>query len=220
MNPNRERWNKPFWNFMMYCATTWMACARRAWVLLCALLAASGAYADAWPLSDADLEHLDRREVLLPAPRERDRSDGTFRAAIEIAAPVEQVFRTMTDCAQALKFVPHLIHCTVLETAPDGTWQTIEHEVNYGWYLPRASYVFRAVYEPFERVSFSSVRGDFRENEGVWELSPRHDGAVTVVTYRAQVAPRFFVPRWMVLTSLKRDLPALMQGLRARCEAP
>jgi len=26
--------------------------------------------------------------------------------------------------------------------------------------------------------------------------------------------------RWMVLASLKHDLPALMQGLRARCEAP
>jgi hypothetical protein len=108
----------------------------------------------------------------------------------------------------------------VLETAPDGSWQTIEHEVSYGWYLPRASYVFRAAYEPFERVSFSGVRGDFRENEGVWELAPRHDGALTVVTYRAEVAPRFFVPRWMVIASLKHDLPALMQGLRARCEAP
>ena len=126
----------------------------------------------------------------------------------------------MTDCAQALKFVPHLIHCTVLETAPDGSWQTIEHEVNYGWYLPRASYVFRAAYEPFERVSFTGVRGDFRENDGVWELSPRRDGAATLVTYRAQVAPRFFVPRWMVLASMKHDLPALMQGLRVRCEAP
>jgi uncharacterized protein YndB with AHSA1/START domain len=197
-----------------------MACARRAWLLVCALIAGSGAYADDWSLSAEDLARLDRREVLLP-PAARDHADGSFRAAIEIDAPAERVFRTMTDCAQALKFVPHLIHCTVLETAPDGSWQTIEHEVAYGWYLPRASYVFRAAYEPFERVRFSGVRGDFRENEGLWELAPRHDGAATVVTYRAQVvAPRFFVPRWIVLASLKRDLPALMQGLRARCEAP
>ena len=220
MNPDRNVRNTLFWNFIMCRATNWMACARRAWFFTCALVAGSAAYSDAWPLSAEDLARLDRREILLPEPAERDHADGSFRAAIEIEAPAERVFRTMTDCAQALKFVPHLIHCTVLETAPDGSWQTIEHEVSYGWYLPRASYVFRAAYEPFERVSFSGVRGDFRETEGVWELSPRGDGALTVVTYRAEVAPRFFVPRWMVLASLKHDLPALMQGLRARCETP
>jgi len=205
---------------MLCCTTNWRSSVRRACVSACILLAARGAFAAEWALSAEELARLDQREVLLPARTERDRDAGSFRAAIEIEAPAEKVFRRMTDCTQALLFVPHLIHCTVLETAPDGSWQTVQHEVNYGWFLPRASYVFRAVYEPFERVSFSGVRGDFRENEGVWELSPRRDGAATVVTYRAQVATRFFVPRWMVLASLKHDLPALMQGLRARCEAP
>jgi ribosome-associated toxin RatA of RatAB toxin-antitoxin module len=205
---------------MNCCTKNGMAGARRTGLLLCALLAGSGAYADEWTLSAQDLARLDRREVLLSQPSGRDRAAASFRAAIEIKARAEQVFRTMTDCAQALKFVPHLIHCVVLESAPDGSWQTIEHVVNYGWYRPRASYVFRAVYEPFDRISFSSVRGDFRENEGVWELLPRADGAVTLVTYRAQVAARFYVPRWMILASLKRDLPALMQGLRALCETP
>jgi hypothetical protein len=69
-------------------------------------------------------------------------------------------------------------------------------------------------------VRFSAVRGDFDVNEGVWELAARRNGAATVVTYRARVVPRFFVPRWLVLASLKRDLPELLRGLRARCEAP
>lgn len=183
------------------------------------MCACSGAAAQDWTLSAEDLARLDRREVLLPPAIDHDRNDGSFRAAIEIDAPAEQVFRTMTDCAQALKFVPHLTRCSVLETAPDGSWETILHEAHYGWFLPRVSYVFRAEYEPFERVRFSGVRGDFQENEGVWELMPRRDGAATVVTYRARVVPRFYVPRWIALASLKRDLPALLQGLRARCEA-
>jgi len=199
-------------------ATTGRAGAR--FLLLCALLACGGASGDDWTLSAEDLAHLDRREVLVPADPRHEREEGSFRAAIEIDASAERVFRTMTDCAQALKFVPHLTRCTVLETAPDGSWQTILHEVSYGWFMPRASYVFRAEYEPFERVRFSGVRGDFDENEGVWELMPRRDGAATVVTYRAQVLPRFYVPRWIALASLKRDLPALLLGLRARCEAP
>jgi uncharacterized protein YndB with AHSA1/START domain len=188
-------------------------------LLICALLACSGASAQDWTLSAADIALLDRRAVLLPPDPSHESRDDNFRAAIEIDAPAERVFRTMTDCAQALKFVPHLTRCSVLETAPDGSWQIILHEVSY-WFVPRASYVFRADYEPFERVRFSAVRGDFEVNEGVWELLPRRDGAATVVTYRARVVPRFFVPRWLVLASLKRDLPELLQGLRARCEAP
>ncbi|HSY09188.1 MAG TPA: hypothetical protein VK820_11705 [Steroidobacteraceae bacterium] len=52
------------------------------------------------------------------------------------------------------------------------------------------------------------------------KLMPRRDGAATVVTYRAHVVPRIFVPRRLALDSLTRDLPALLQALRTRCEAP
>jgi uncharacterized protein YndB with AHSA1/START domain len=201
-------------------ATSPVASAHRPFLLICALLACAGAGAQDWTLSAEDMALLDRREVLLPPDPNHERGDGNFRAAIEIDAPAERVFRTMTDCAQALKFVPNLTRCSVLETAPDGSWQVILHEVSYEWFVPRASYVFRAEYEPFTRVRFSAVRGDFDVNEGVWELIARRDGAATVVTYRARVVPRFFVPRWLALASLKRDLPELLQGLRARCEAP
>jgi ribosome-associated toxin RatA of RatAB toxin-antitoxin module len=220
MNQYRKRWNIPIWNFMICCATTRVAFFRRPVLFIWALLATGAGYAQVWSLSADELARLDRREVLVWPEVEADRADGSVRAAIEIAASAERIFRTMTDCAQALQFVPHLTACTVLETAPDGSWQTIEHEVSYAWFLPHVSYVFRARYEPFERVSFSSVRGDFRTNDAVWELSPRRDGAVTLVTYSAQVVPKFYVPRWMVLASLKRDLPQLMQGLRTRCESP
>jgi ribosome-associated toxin RatA of RatAB toxin-antitoxin module len=209
-----------FWNFMMCCNSTGAARAGRACLLVCAFLGGSAAYAEDWPLSAQDLARLDHREVLLPAPTEGNQTDGKFRSAIEIDASAERIFRTMTDCAQALKFVPHLIHCQVLETAADGSWQTVEHQVNYGWYLPRATYVFRAAYEPFDRISYTGVRGDFREIDGIWDFSPRRNGAATIVTYRARVALRFFVPRWILLASLKHDLPALMRGLRERCESP
>lgn len=204
----------------MSCVSTAVAWSRRPILMICAWLACSGAHAQDWVLSTEELLQLDEGKVLVPPSADRNHGDGSFRAAIEIEAPAERVFRTMTDCAQALMFVPHLERCTVLETAPDGTWQTILHEVSYDWFLPRASYVFRAEYEPFARVRFSSVRGDFRKNDGVWELIPRRDGAATIVTYRAQVVPWFYVPRWVMVAGLKRDLPALLQGLRARCELP
>jgi hypothetical protein len=95
----------------------------------------------------------------------------------------------------------------------------VEQQIDYGWFMPHAYYVFRADYEGFSRIRFSNVRGDFRENRGVWEFRPLEAGKATLVTYRLHLVPRFFVPRWMMRATLKRDLPALMRGLRTRAEA-
>ena len=184
-------------------------------------LAAANACAQDWTLTDEEREQLARGEVLVFAHVDPARPEGEVRAAVQIAATREHVFRTLTDCGQALEYVPHLERCRVLERAPDDSWQVVEHAVDYRWYMPRIDYVFRAAYEPFERIRFTQVRGDLKVNEGAWELMPADEAATsTVVTYRVQMVPRFYVPRRLILSSVKRDLPELLRALRARCEAP
>lgn len=175
-------------------------------LLLCGLahticLGATNTYGS-WRLSDASPGGVD------------------LNASVEIAATPEVVFRTLTDCGEAMKFVPHLEHCEVLESAPDGSWQIVEHRVDHGWFAPKARYVFRAEYEGFRRIRFSNVSGDLRENRGTWEFQPSDDGTSTLVTYNAHVVPRKSVPRWLLRSALRSDLPALMKGLRTACESP
>jgi uncharacterized membrane protein len=173
----------------------------------------------AWRLSDADSAGVKRGEVVVVADVDRDRRGAEVHAAVEIAAPAEEIFRTLTDCTQALRFVPHLEHCEVLESAPDGSWQIVEHGVDHGWFAPKARYVFRAEYETFRRIRFSHVSGDLRENEGTWEFLPSADGTSTLVTYNARIAPRNYMPRWLLRSALRSDLPALLKGLRKTCES-
>jgi len=172
-----------------------------------------------WALSDSQIKSLEGGAIIADGDVATDRAAADVRAAIRVSATPEQVFRTLTDCAQALRFVPHLKRCAVLETAADGSWQNVEQQVDYGWLLPRAHYVFHADYERVERIRFSNLRGDFHENHGVWTFRPTKDGRATLVTYEARVAPAFYVPRWMMRNMIKRDLPDLMKGLRARAEA-
>jgi uncharacterized protein YndB with AHSA1/START domain len=190
--------------------------------LLASLLAltASGACQSAdWALSAPQLEQVKAGAIIAEGDVAPNRAAADVRAAIKIGAPPEQVFRTLTDCARALRFVPHLKRCAVLETAPDGSWQNVEQQVDYSWLAPRANYVFHAEYERFTRIRFSNLRGDFRENRGVWTFAPLDDGRSTLVTYEARVAPAFYVPRWVLRNMLKRDLPELMHGLRTHAEA-
>jgi ribosome-associated toxin RatA of RatAB toxin-antitoxin module len=189
---------------------------------LVACAATSLVSAQTWELTGEQRAELAQGGVIVIADVDPSRPRGEVKAAVQITAGAEHVFRTLTDCEQALDFVPHLERCRVLESAPDDSWQVVEHVVDYGWYTPRIAYVFRAEHEPFARIRFTQVRGDLKVHEGTWELTPADAeaaGPATIVTYSVRVVPRFFVPRRMLQSSLKRDLPDLMRALRARCEA-
>lgn len=172
-----------------------------------------------WALSPSQVERVEAGAIIAEGDVAPDRAAADIRAAIKIRATPEQVFRTITDCSRALRFVPHLKRCAVLDAAPDGHWQNVEQQVDYGWLAPRANYVFHAEYEKFGRIRFSNLRGDFHENRGLWIFRPLDDGRSTLVTYEARVVPAFYVPRWMMRNMLKRDLPDLMRGLRTHAEA-
>ena len=195
--------------------------ARVAILLLASMLfvPAYGQSAD-WAFSPADLARLGEGGVLVTADVGNEHSTGDIRAAVQVRASAERIFRTLTECSEVLAYVPHLVRCAVLETAPDGSWEIVEHHIHYGWLMPDAYYVIRADYERFERIRFDNVRGDFRENRGEWQLRPVDEGKAIIVTYRVHVVPRFYVPRWLIRSALKRDLPDLMTALRARAEAP
>jgi len=194
---------------------------RKAWpTTLAACLAMASVRVLAWEPTAEQRAELASGGVIVVADVDSSRRSGEVQAAVQIAAGAEEIFRTLTDCTQALEFVPHLERCSVLERAPDDSWQVVEQDLDYGWYRPRITVVFRAEYEPFERIRFTQVRGDLKVNEGTWQLTPTHDGASTIVTYSVRVVPRFYVPRRMMQSSLKRDLPDLLRGLRSRCEKP
>jgi uncharacterized protein YndB with AHSA1/START domain len=181
-------------------------------LLLLACQAAAGAE---WHPSAEVQARLARGEVVLESSEsDREMDKGDVRAVVQIDAPPEHVFRTMTTCEHAMRYVPRIKQCKVLETARDGSWQTVEHEVDGNSYLPRTRYVFRADFERFKRIRCTEVSGDFRENRGVWTFRPVKDSTATLVTYTVHIVPRFYAPRWAVRASLKRELPMLMSGLR------
>jgi uncharacterized protein YndB with AHSA1/START domain len=139
---------------------------------------------------------------------------GRVRAAVRIKAPPEAVWTTVTDCRQALSFVPGLKHCRRIDGAPDGSWQDVEHEMRYSWLLPSVRYVFRALYDRPHRIDFHRISGDLKQEEGTWLLTQTADGEGTLVEYEVYVDPGFWIPQGLVTRSLRRDIPAVLTGLR------
>ena len=143
---------------------------------------------------------------------------GRVRAAVRINASPQAIWSVMTDCDQAVAFVPGLKRCRRIGSAPDGRWDDIEHEVRYSWLLPTVRYVFRADYDRPHRIDFHRISGDLKAEEGTWLLTQSADGSGTVVEYDVYLDLGFWIPKFLVTRSLRKDLPAALSGLRDRVE--
>jgi ribosome-associated toxin RatA of RatAB toxin-antitoxin module len=139
---------------------------------------------------------------------------GRVRAAVRIPAAPDEIWKIVTDCREALSFVPGLRHCRLVDGAADGSWQDVEHEMRYSWLLPTVRYVFRADYDRPHRIDFHRISGDLKEEEGTWLFTPTADGAGTVVEYEVYVDPGFWIPQALVAPTLRRDTRTVLTGLR------
>ncbi len=190
--------------------------------LFLALACGSRVPAADFALSEAESHRVAQREVVIRASLDANQRRGTVRAAMLIDAPPAVVFQLMTSCPDALKYVPHLRLCRVQQRAADGSWQLVEHEIDFGWYSPRIQYVFRADFVADRSITFRQDHGDFKANEGVWEFEPAGidgHGERTLLRYRVFIDPPGYVPNWLARSTFKRELPQMLAELRRRCEA-
>jgi Polyketide cyclase / dehydrase and lipid transport len=151
--------------------------------------------------------------VSLDAAEQSGSADGTVR----VRASREVIWALITSCPEAMTMFPGLIACSVVETAPDQSWQRIRQVMNYSWYVPTVTYEIRASYQKPRHVAIERVAGDLRTLRGSWDL--QGEGDYTVAHYKVDLAPGFWVPRWVVNAALKRDLPKMLRSLRSRAEA-
>lgn len=139
-------------------------------------------------------------------------------AAVTIHAPAEVVWKVITDCEGAPRFMPGMKACRRLEAAPDGSWENIEREYKYSWLMPAAHDVVRTEYHKPQRIEFQRVSGDFRDQKGAWLLTASADGSATVLEYQFYVDLGFWLPHSLIQRSLRSDLPAAMKAVRTRAE--
>ena len=170
-------------------------------------------------LTPAEGKRIAARQVVIRANLDSAQRRGTVRAAVRIEAPPDVVFQMMIRCDDALKYVPHLRKCQVRDRAPDDSWLVVEHVIDFGWYTPSVNWAFRAQLDVDRSIRFRQVDGDFRANEGVWQLEPTPDGATTLLLYQAYIDPPGFVPNWLARSTFRRELPQMLTDLRRHCEA-
>ena len=174
-------------------------------------------FAFAGPVAAADLPP--RAEAILQRGRPfvdvrpgGDDSSGLILGAIDIAAPIDTVWATVTDCALAPKMATNLKSCRVLDRDPGGRWE-VREQVSRGGFIPSVRSVFRSDFDRPRSIRFHRVGGDLQVLEGEWRLSRQPDGDVRVI-YEAHVAAPFRVPGPIARAVLRHDVPAALLALR------
>lgn len=176
-----------------------------------------GARAADFELTPEESARVNRGETVIRASLDDSQRRGTVRAAMMINAPPDVVFQAMTNCDDAMRYVPHLRACRVLPQSAGSDTRFVEHEIDFGWYAPRLSYVFRADFVTDRSIAFRQVRGDFKSNHGVWEFEPA--GSRTLLRYRVEIDPPAYVPGWLARSTFRRDLPRMLTQLKRHCES-
>jgi hypothetical protein len=117
----------------------------------------------------------------------------------------------MLDCGEALRYVPKLKGCRVLETGSG--YDVREHVFDYG-VLGRIRHVFRSDYTTERRIKVTRVGGDLKASEGEWRLEPLDGGQATRIRYSSRSQPKTPVPGPVARQAIRRDAPASLRGLR------
>jgi hypothetical protein len=165
---------------------------------------------------DFEQESAQSGDIKVSIALDSSEQSGSANATVRIHARREVVWDLITSCPEAMGMIPGLMACNVLETAADQSWQRIRHTMNYSWYVPTVTYEIRATYQKPAHVAIERISGDLRTLRGSWDLTS--DGDFTLAHYSVDLAPGFWVPRWVVHAALRRDLPKMLRSLRARAE--
>ncbi len=175
----------------------------------------------AWVADQTVQQQLADGKVAVRIEFEGDPSRIRVQAAVKINASPEAIWTVLTDCDHASSFIPGVKRCRRIESAPDDSWEIIEHEAKFSWFMPAITSVIRTEYKRPDRIDFQRISGDLKYEQGDWVLdpAPSTDDPATIVEYDLHVDPGFWVPRVLLRHSLRSELPAALTALRQRAES-
>ena len=136
-------------------------------------------------------------------------------ASVQIKANVQIVWDVLKDCGQALRYVPGMNRCKVLESGPD--YDVASHRVKRYRLLPAMDYVFRSDYTPYEKVDVKLLEGDLRKLEGQWRFQSCGERCTTL-SYDFRVEAGWLVPTNLERRALGEDVPEMLNRLQAQSE--
>ncbi len=176
-------------------------------------------------LSDEDIATLESGDVFVESQSKKSKdgiNSGSVKAAIDINAPPEVVWKIMVDCANAPNIVPKLKKCEVLESSTNENGQVTSdtrlHVFSLSRLWPKTKNEFSSDYIYPQSIVFKRIGGDLKVMEGRWIFIGIDEGRKTRLFYESKLATNIPVPRFMINRALFKDTPKILKNVRKASE--
>jgi len=138
---------------------------------------------------------------------------------IYIAAPPKKVWDVITDYDNHKKFIPNIIDSGLL--SDNGSEKVMFEKGKSGmlFFQKTVNIKMKVWGEVSKHLNFQQITGDFKVYHGEWILVEYPQGPGTFLTYKAEVKPDFFAPRFAVKKVQQHDCPQMMSAMKKQAES-
>ncbi len=129
--------------------------------------------------------------------------------------PAKKVWAIVSDCAHYKEHLPRVAASELLKK--EGNVHTCKVTIDMPFPLSNLTGVTAAVHTESDAAmsrKWTLVSGDYKVNEGSWEVKAI-DGGQTLVVYTIHVEPKTSVPGWIRESAQKKTLPELFERVKA-----
>ena len=151
---------------------------------------------------------LDGKVLVLDSRSEKP--GGTVRVRALARIPAEEVWNVIVSCERSFVFVNGLQSCEVIEDS--GERALIRQVTKQGWPAPTLDFIYESMREPFSKINFSLVQGNFEAMEGSWQFMNTANGLL--LDYEIRIKPELAVPDFLVSRSLRKSSPDMVACIR------
>jgi ribosome-associated toxin RatA of RatAB toxin-antitoxin module len=131
--------------------------------------------------------------------------------------PPKKIWQIVSDCAHYKEHMPRVAASEELKK--EGNVHTCKVTISMPFPLSNLTGVTASVHEESEAGmsrKWKLVSGDYKVNEGSWELTPTDKSATsTLVVYTVHAEPNTSVPDWIREAAQKKTLPEMFERVKS-----
>jgi ribosome-associated toxin RatA of RatAB toxin-antitoxin module len=134
-------------------------------------------------------------------------------------APPEKVWAIVSDCATYKQHMPRV--AASKELSKSGNQHTCEVTIEMPFPLSNLTAVTQATHDeaaPKFARRWKLIRGDYKVNEGSWEVMPSKSEGKSFVRYTVHAEPNTAVPQWVREKAQKKALPEMIDRVESEAK--
>lgn len=172
-------------------------------------------FAAATTLSGAEASADDAAPVEVKTVEVKGSDTPKVVAKAVLAVSPEKLWKVISDCSQYKDRMPRVAASKLLKQ--EGNKFTCQVTISMPFPFSNLTAVTESVHE--ESAAGMSrrwklVRGDYKVNEGSWEIKPVDGGKKSQVVYTVHAEPNTAVPQWIREAAQKKAIPEMFDRVK------